>query len=135
MKILVIGDKKMTAELKAFSGKGGIQLVDFSRLPEAIDAADLEEFDVAVVDSMMREADTLCRHISASRNVPVLAMIRGADVDWKKLQSLNADGYIPQDIGPSEFLARVRAILRRGKFSTTQKHMSACLPEPVGGGK
>lgn len=59
------------------------------------------------------EALTLCTSIRAWGGVPIMALASRGDVDSVKLLELGADVVIIEPILQFEFLARVRALLRR----------------------
>ncbi len=59
------------------------------------------------------EALTLCTSIRAWGGVPIMALVSTEDVDSVKLLELGADVVIIEPILQFEFLARVRALLRR----------------------
>ena len=112
MKILALGNETMTRRLIASLAGGGIEVVGLAEMGEAVDLLEQERFDLAIVDSLIGEAGMFCYCISKLGHVPVALMIREA-VDWTKLQSLDADGFIPDWVGKAEMTARLRAIVRR----------------------
>lgn len=113
MRALIVGDEKMVAELTDLLREcDEMELVSFNQVGEAVAVLRQEKFDVSIVDSLTRDVEMLCRQINALRNILLVVMLRGG-VDWKRLQSLNADGFIPPGAGRSELAARLKAVLRR----------------------
>lgn len=70
-------------------------------------------FDLAVVESSVEGAETVCRNIKQLWGIPVVLMVKGEQADWERLQSLDSDAYIPEGIGATELAARLRAVVRR----------------------
>jgi two-component system phosphate regulon response regulator OmpR len=79
----------------------------------------LEEGWAAVLlDVMLPDLDgfEVCRRIRAVSDVPVLMLTaRGQDEDRIVGLELGADDYLPKPFNPRELLARLRAVLRRGR--------------------
>jgi DNA-binding response OmpR family regulator len=77
-----------------------------------------EAFDVIVLDLMLPDIDGLevCRQIRARSTTPILMLTaRGDAMDRVVGLEMGADDYLPKPFEPRELLARLRAILRRGK--------------------
>jgi DNA-binding response OmpR family regulator len=77
-----------------------------------------ESFDALVLDLMLPDTDglDLCRKIRAESAIPVLMLTaRGDPLDRVVGLELGADDYLPKPFEPRELLARLRAILRRGR--------------------
>jgi two-component system phosphate regulon response regulator OmpR len=77
-----------------------------------------EAFDVIVLDLMLPDIDGLevCRQICARSTTPILMLTaRGDAMDRVVGLEMGADDYLPKPFEPRELLARLRAILRRGK--------------------
>jgi DNA-binding response OmpR family regulator len=58
----------------------------------------------------------LCRQIRGASNVPII-VVSGEDDEGSKIEALDsgADDYVVKPFNVGELLARVRAVLRRGK--------------------
>ena len=81
-----------------------------------------EPFDAVVLDLMLPDIDGLevCRRVRAqpgtTSDLPVLMLTaRGDSADRVVGLELGADDYLPKPFEPRELLARLRAILRRGR--------------------
>src|SRR5688500_5092627 len=77
-----------------------------------------EAFDAIVLDLMLPDMDGLevCRRIRAQNDIPILMLTaRGHAMDRIIGLELGADDYLPKPFEPRELLARLRAILRRGR--------------------
>ena len=79
---------------------------------------DREAFDALILDLMLPDMDGLevCRRIRAQADTPILMLTaRGEAMDRVVGLELGADDYLAKPFEPRELLARLRAILRRGK--------------------
>jgi DNA-binding response OmpR family regulator len=78
-----------------------------------------EKFDLVVLDIMMPKASgyDVCRDLRArGSRVPVLFLTaKGEEIDKVVGLKLGADDYVTKPFGVHELLARVEALLRRGK--------------------
>jgi DNA-binding response OmpR family regulator len=75
-------------------------------------------FDAIILDLMLPDVDGLevCRTLRATDSVPILMLTaKGDPMDRVVGLELGADDYLPKPFEPRELLARLRAILRRGK--------------------
>jgi two-component system response regulator CpxR len=76
------------------------------------------EFDIVVLDVMLPGQSGLeaLRAIRRTSEVPVVMLTaRGDEVDRVLGLELGADDYLPKPFGPRELVARMRAVLRRGR--------------------
>lgn len=102
--------------LAAHDGREGLRLF-FERRP-----------DLAVLDIMLPSMDgwLVCERIREMSNTPVLMLTaRTKDEEIARGLYLGADDYITKPFGVSEFMARVRAVVRRS--SDTRKAPSQSL--------
>ena len=112
MKVLVFGSEQIIRRLSASLAKEEIEIVPAMLVPKQ------GRFDLAVVDSSVEGAETVCRNIKQLWGIPVVLMVRGRQADWERLQSLDIDAYIPEEIGATELAARLRAVVRRRSQKT-----------------
>ena len=81
-----------------------------------------EKFDLVVLDVMMPKASgyDVCRELRArGTRVPVLFLTaKGEEIDKVVGLKLGADDYVTKPFGVHELLARVEALLRRGREAT-----------------
>jgi two-component system, OmpR family, alkaline phosphatase synthesis response regulator PhoP len=117
--VLIVDDEPNIAELaslyleregfkvnSALSGKQGIE--DYDRLRP----------DLIILDLMLPDIDgfEVCRQLRARSSVPILMLTaRKEDVDKIVGLELGADDYLTKPFNPRELVARVKAILRRGR--------------------
>lgn len=75
-------------------------------------------FEAVLLDLMLPDIDGLevCRIIRTSSRIPILMLTaKGEPMDRIVGLELGADDYLPKPFEPRELLARLRAILRRGR--------------------
>jgi len=107
MRVMVFGREMMIQRLTTSLAGEGIEVVPTKAQPKG------ERFDLAVVDSLSEEAETACQCIKELWGIPVVLIVKGRQVDWDRLQSLDIDGFIPEWMGAAELAARLRAVVRR----------------------
>lgn len=127
MRILVVEDeRKLAADLtKALVGAGHVVEEAFDG-EQAWFAGDTEDYDIVILDLGLPKLDgtqVLKRWRANRRTMPVLVLT--ARDSWsEKVEAIDigADDYLTKPFRMEEFLARVRALLRR-----QTKHASAVL--------
>ena len=73
---------------------------------------------LVVLDLMLPEIDgwEVCRRLRQKSDVPILMLTaRGDEIDKVSGLTLGADDYVVKPFSPRELVARVKAILRRGR--------------------
>jgi DNA-binding response OmpR family regulator len=76
--------------------------------------------DIVILDVMLPDMDgfAVCRRIRESSRVPIIMLTaRGEVMDRIVGLELGADDYLPKPFEPRELVARIQAVLRRGKPS------------------
>lgn len=83
-----------------------------------------ETYDLVVLDLMLPKIDglTLCRKLREEKNTAPILMLTAKDSVRDKVTGLDsgADDYLTKPFAFEEFLARVRALLRKGKPQQTK---------------
>lgn len=122
-KILVLqGEPKMRRYMGSFLQNGKYQCTLTDKGRTGLSALREKQYDLIVLDMMLKEGDSLeiLKEIRSISDVPVIATSIKGEADNTKLVSalnLGADDYITEPFGEGEFLARVRARLRRSMTS------------------
>jgi DNA-binding response OmpR family regulator len=118
-RILLIEDDARLAEMVSeYLGEAGFRVSISVEGRAGLDRLAREPFDALVLDLMLPDMDGLevCRELRAKSDTPVLMLTaRGDAADRIVGLELGADDYLPKPFQPRELLARLRAILRRGK--------------------
>ena len=109
-------EKILSAEgyrvVKAFSGEEALQKFE-------------EDMVLIILDVMMPGMDghEVCRQIRSKSNVSVLCLsAKGTDLDKVIGLSVGGDDYIVKPFSEIEFVARVKALIRRYQYSGTQSN-------------
>ncbi len=119
-KILVVEDDKKTASLiKLYLEREGFQTVIAYDGRQALELAEQHRPIFVILDLMLPLLDgwEVCRRLRQSSGVPILMLTaRGEEVDRVSGLALGADDYVVKPFSPRELVARVKAILRRGRL-------------------
>ncbi|MFN2198064.1 MAG: response regulator transcription factor [Anaerolineales bacterium] len=130
-KILIVDDEPLYLRLLEESLK--LEKYDVFKAEnghEAIEVVSVHHPDLVVMDVMMPDMDgfTACKSIREFSNVPIIMLTsKAAERDRVTGLDLGADDYIVKPFSGEEFLARVRAALRRAesnKASAQQEVLS-----------
>jgi DNA-binding response OmpR family regulator len=115
--ILIVEDDMTVREMLALNLKAeGHDVVTAADGEAGLAAARESRHDLIVLDVMLPKLDglSICRLIRKDSNVPILILTaRGTEVDKIVGLESGADDYIVKPFSLGEFLARVRALLRR----------------------
>jgi DNA-binding response OmpR family regulator len=122
--LAVDDDVKLCAMLEDYLARHDIRLATRHNGPDGLEEAlHGSNYDLVLLDVMLPGLDgfEVLRQIRASSTIPVLLLTaRGEDVDRIVGLEIGADDYLPKPFNPRELVARVRAILRRGRPSQQQ---------------
>ena len=127
MRVLVVEDQLNVSNYikRALEEQG--YAVDLARTgQEALDWAEVVEFDLIVLDIMLPEIDgiTVCRRLRRQGNQAAILMLTARDTVDDRVIGLDAgaDDYLVKPFELKELLARLRALARRytAKTSTLQ---------------
>ena len=114
MRVIVIGRKRTVQKLVAFLAEEGIDAVGTSDgLDKMMVLQKQDMFDLAIVDSVAGEAEAVCQYIKGSWAIPLVLLVSKRQGAWKNMQALDVAGYLHDEVGNSELVARMRAMLRR----------------------
>jgi two-component system, OmpR family, response regulator len=122
MRVLVIEDHVRMAELIERGLRRESYAVDVARTAErGVRMASANDYDALVLDLILPDADgfEVLRRVRASgQRTPVLVLTaRDAVDDRVRGLDAGADDYLTKPFAFSEFLARIRALVRRGPVS------------------
>ena len=122
-KLLVVDDEPNILELLATSLRfAGFEVVTAANGREALEKAETESPDLAVLDVMLPDMDgfTVTRKLrSSGRLFPVLFLTAKDDTEDKVTGlTVGGDDYVTKPFSLDEVVARIRAVLRR-----TQPHI------------
>jgi len=101
MKVAIFGRNVISARLVRLLTAQGIEIKDNPSLQ------DEDGIDLAIIDSLVEDAESIYSHIEKLWNVPLLVIIDERNSDWEKLYCISADGYISGKITDLELKARL----------------------------
>src|SRR6185369_11223742 len=87
-----------------------------------LDALEQGGLEAVILDVMLPDLDgfEVCRRIRARSTIPILMLTaRGEPTDRIVGLEIGADDYLPKPFEPRELLARLKAVLRRGRAPST----------------
>jgi two-component system, OmpR family, phosphate regulon response regulator OmpR len=116
--LVVEDDPDLAAMVAEYLGRAGFSVAVAASVAAARACLAEAVFDILVLDVMLPDGDgfDLCREIRVDSTVPILMLTaRGDATDRIVGLELGADDYLPKPFEPRELLARLRAILRRGR--------------------
>ena len=118
-RILLIEDDGRLAEMVSdYLGQSGFRVSRAANGAAGLQMQGADSYDIVVLDLMLPDMDGLdvCRQLRRRGGIPILMLTaRGDAMDRIVGLEMGADDYLPKPFEPRELLARVRAILRRGR--------------------
>ena len=125
--LLIDDDARLGALVKEHLSQHDIDVTVVGDGERGLAALRKGRFDVVLLDLMLPGLDGLevCRRIRATSELAALPVImltaRGDDVDKIIGLELGADDYLAKPFNARELLARIRAVLRRGRAATSKR--------------
>ncbi|MGI9479367.1 MAG: response regulator transcription factor [Hyphomicrobiaceae bacterium] len=120
--LLIEDDERLAGLVKDYLGESGISVTIAGTGQDGLAQQQTHHFDAIILDLMLPDIDGLevCRTMRATDQVPILMLTaKGDPMDRIVGLEIGADDYLPKPFEPRELLARLRAILRRGRGTTT----------------
>ena len=116
--LLIEDDVRLAAMVSDYLGQSGFAITAAHSGADGLMRHTAQDFDAVILDLMLPDTDGLevCRKLRATSTIPVLMLTaKGDPMDRIIGLELGADDYLPKPFEPRELLARLRAILRRGR--------------------
>jgi DNA-binding response OmpR family regulator len=129
MRVLLVEDEPSAAQVLAKGLREQAYAVDIARDgTEALYKAAITEYDAVVLDVMLPGVDgfEVCRELRrGGSSVPVL-MLTARDAVESRISGLDsgADDYLIKPFDFGELLARLRAVIRRGRLPLTPSQLT-----------
>lgn len=121
MKLLVVeANERVSAALRTVLAEHGIEAVCASTGREALDLLDRARPDAVLLDLVLPDRDgfELCAGMRATGAVPILVTTAHGDhLSCVRALDLGADDYLVKPYNLAEVLARIRAVMRRGRLT------------------
>lgn len=138
MATLLIADdeENIRAVLREYAEFEGYSVIEASNGMEAVQTARNNRIDLVIMDVMMPKLDgfSAVKEIHKDKDVPVI-MLSARVEEYDKLFGfeIGADDYVTKPFSPKEVMARVGAILKRGKRAEVKKIVSDGLVIDIAG--
>jgi hypothetical protein len=122
LKVIALGTATTLKRLDVYVSDGEFVLVGFTRMSDVISRLEQEYFDVVLIDSLHDEALNSCRCTVEMNCALVALLVRETEANWQNLGSWEVDGFISDESGKTEMVARITALARRSrKVPVTQQ--------------
>jgi DNA-binding response OmpR family regulator len=123
--VLVVEDDQKTAALVVlYLEREGFQTIVAHDGRQALELARRHKPNFVILDLMLPVLDgwEVCRQLRQFSDVPILILsAREEEIDRVSGLTLGADDYVVKPFSPRELVARVKAILRRGRMGRTDQ--------------
>jgi len=116
--LLIEDDARLAGMIGEYLGKAGFHVIHAQDGTRGLALQRQEPAAAVILDLMLPDTDGLevCRLIRSRSDSPILMLTaRGDAMDRVVGLEMGADDYLPKPFEPRELLARLRAILRRGR--------------------
>lgn len=129
MKILVVEDDKMTINLLTRALNAQNYTVNTAEDGQtALQLAEAYDYDLILLDVMIPKLDgiSLCRQLRSTGSKMPILLVTALDTSNDRVQGLEAgaDDYLVKPFNVPELIARVRALLRRGKATLSSTNLT-----------
>lgn len=123
MKILVVDDDRVVADLVAFTmRRAGYEAIMASDAASTLRRWQEDQPDLILLDinlpgtPQLKDGFAICQHIRSQSDVPIILLtVRGEENDIVHGLEAGADDYVLKPFSPRQLVARVQAVLRRGR--------------------
>ena len=134
MKILVVDDDRVVADLVMFTvRRAGYEAIMASDAATAVRRWSEGQPDLILLDinlpgtTQLKDGFAICQHIRSQSEVPIILLtVRGEENDIVRGLEAGADDYILKPFSPRQLVARIQAVLRRGR-AKDNSHLPARL--------
>jgi DNA-binding response OmpR family regulator len=123
VKILVVDDDRVVADLVGFTvRRAGYEAVMASDAASALRRWSEDQPDLIILDvnlpgtPQLKDGFAICKSIRTHSDVPIILLtVRGEENDIVRGLEAGADDYVLKPFSPRQLIARVQAVLRRGR--------------------
>jgi DNA-binding response OmpR family regulator len=116
--LIIDDDERLDTLLTEYLGRFNFDVHTFAHPEAGLRAMRGVDPDIVILDVMLPDMDgfTVCRKIRETSRVPIIMLTARGDVmDRIVGLELGADDYLPKPFEPRELVARMQAVLRRGR--------------------
>jgi two-component system, OmpR family, response regulator len=128
--LLVEDDKEIAAMVVEILNENGLEALAVGSAFHMDDALRKQAFDLIVLDAMLPGEDgfSICRRLRASSTVPIVMLTAlGDEINRIVGIELGADDYVTKPFHPREFMARIKALLRRASYAAGQTQQPVAM--------
>lgn len=123
MKILVVDDDRVVADLVMFTvRRSGYEAIMANDAGSALRRWAEDHPDLIILDinlpgtAQLKDGFAICQHIRRESDVPIILLtVRGEENDIVHGLEAGADDYVLKPFSPRQLVARVQAVMRRGR--------------------
>jgi two-component system response regulator MtrA len=134
VKILVVDDDRVVADLVMFTvRRAGYEAIMASDAASALRRWSEGQPDLILLDinlpgtAQLKDGFAICHHIRSQSDVPIILLtVRGEENDIVRGLEAGADDYVLKPFSPRQLVARIQAVLRRGR-TKDNSHVPARL--------
>jgi DNA-binding response OmpR family regulator len=116
--LIIDDDERLNALLTEYLKRFGFAVTTATHPEAGLRALKNGQSDILILDVMLPEMDgfAVCRKVRESSRIPIIMLTaRGEVTDRIVGLELGADDYLSKPFEPRELVARIQAVLRRGK--------------------
>ena len=124
---LVEDDLRLSELVRSYLQGNGFRVVVEHRGDRVTDRVQRESPDLVILDLGLPGQDgfSVCRELRATSGIPILILTaRNNDIDHVVGLELGADDYVIKPVEPRVLVARIQALLRRGRAPTVAENKS-----------
>lgn len=121
--LLVEDDEEIAAMVIEMLTENGLEALAVGSAANMDAILRKQSFDLIVLDAMLPGEDgfSICRRLRASSTIPIVMLTAlGDEINRIVGIELGADDYITKPFHPREFMARIKALLRRASYGAEQ---------------
>src|SRR5271155_2491014 len=118
--LIIDDDARLAAMVSDYLTAAGFDVDCRFTARDGLAAVDRAAFEAIILDVMLPDSDgfEVCRNIRTRSQTPILMLTaRGEEMDRIVGLEIGADDYLAKPFSPRELVARIRAILRRGRIA------------------
>ncbi len=123
--LLVEDDQRLSELVRSYLDSNGFDVSIESRGDHVLGRARAQQPDVVVLDLGLpgQNGFTVCKELRAVSSVPILILTaRNSDIDQVLGLELGADDFVIKPVEPRVLVARIQALLRRGRAPVVHEH-------------
>lgn len=132
--LMVDDDRKLCRLVSDYLGSNGFEVITAGSADEGMHLLRAAHPNLVILDVMLPGMDGFeaCRTIRRSSSIPIIMLTaRGEVTDRVVGLELGADDYMPKPFEPRELVARIQAILRRGRRTDEAWSFGALRIDPA----